>query len=236
MIWTPIFCHVLEFQGYLFDLWDRVGERVYSEFLSWLIRYRVWGCGHSALSFTGHQDRQGPRFKGGFLSSEPTQSHEPHCYGLCVCRCYIFSGMYTFFTEVSGMWIFILLLKKRMPFEMSASNKSVLQNLVKQIILSTLRWKILVVRNVRSRSSACVCVCGRNNVGVACHTPHCTVVPVVCVLCLRCAVTLTSSSFSFFRDFVLTCPSSRPGIEDSTVAIPSSSSTPRTFPLFSSRP
>lgn len=158
MIWTPIFCHVLEFQGYLFDLWDRVGERVYSEFLSWLIRYRVWGCGHSALSFTGHQDRQGPRFKGGFLSSEPTQSHEPHCYGLCVCRCYIFSGMYTFFTEVSGMWIFILLLKKRMPFEMSASNKSVLQNLVKQIILSTLRWKILVVRNVRSRSSACVCV------------------------------------------------------------------------------
>lgn len=140
MILTPIFRHVLEVQGYLFDLWDSFGERVYSDFLSWFIRYWVWGCSHSTLSLTGHQDRQGPRFTGGFLSSELTQSHEPHCYGFCVRRCYIFSGTYTSFTEVGGRWIFVVLLKKRMPFEMSVSNKSVLQNLVKQIILFFWLW------------------------------------------------------------------------------------------------
>lgn len=111
----------LEVQVICLDFWDNFGRGTHSSFLSRFLRYRVWGCSHSSISFVGHQDRQSPSLEGGLLSAEPPQSHESHRHSFRVCCCHIFSGKSNLFTDV------IAFLVKRMLFERMASSKSAFQ-------------------------------------------------------------------------------------------------------------
>lgn len=88
----------LEVQVICLDFWGDFGRGIHSSFLSWFLRYGVWGCSHSSISFVGHQDRQSPSLEGGLLSAEPPQSHEPHCHSVRVCCCHIFPGKNDLFT------------------------------------------------------------------------------------------------------------------------------------------